>query len=410
LLGGDVHTSNGFEFHNFPFTGNICLEVAYEFTVSNTGNVTLSNVSIDDPLVPVTGGPITLAPGDTDTDTFTAVLEPKPFHLVDGKLINTATASATAPLGDGIDTNASHELEFTLHGVFPAGGPGSVSTAGPPSSGGKADFEVTAIQLSASTMQPGDSFDARVTVINKGNASGDSGILLLWIDKHLDAVPGEISDEVMVLGQLEIGESRTVTFSGLTAPTDLGDYTLRAFIDGYDGAEESDENNNQTTAEYTVSDSPAPDAPEWMKPDFVLSGIQLSPVPQFPGDVFNVTVTVTNQGHIPGDAGTLRGWINLPGAAAVGQAGDYAQDLGLLNVGQSRVVTFSNITAPGPTDTYQFRAFVDADDETEEYSTPTPTGSPIRIRPGRKRISSSRASRSTPAQPSWKPNTPPWSA
>ncbi len=47
--------------------------IEYTFTVENTGNVTLTDITITDPNLDVTGGPITsLAPGDTDSSTLTA--------------------------------------------------------------------------------------------------------------------------------------------------------------------------------------------------------------------------------------------------------------------------------------------------------------------------------------------------
>jgi len=48
-------------------------EILYTFSVKNTGNETLTNIMVTDPLVTVSGGPITLAPGEEDTTTFTAL-------------------------------------------------------------------------------------------------------------------------------------------------------------------------------------------------------------------------------------------------------------------------------------------------------------------------------------------------
>ena len=48
--------------------------INYNFVVTNTGNVTLTNVTITDNNATVTGGPIaTLAVGASDSTTFTAV-------------------------------------------------------------------------------------------------------------------------------------------------------------------------------------------------------------------------------------------------------------------------------------------------------------------------------------------------
>ncbi|MDE2383508.1 MAG: DUF11 domain-containing protein [Alphaproteobacteria bacterium] len=81
-------------------------EIHYLFEVQNTGNVTLTNVVVTDPLMPgapakpldvVTGGPITLAPGASDSKTFTGVyvIEQKDMDL--GHVDNTATVTGTAP-------------------------------------------------------------------------------------------------------------------------------------------------------------------------------------------------------------------------------------------------------------------------------------------------------------------------
>ena len=67
--------------------------ITYTFTVTNTGNVTLTDVTIDDPLVDVDGGPITLAPGQSDSTTFTATYTITAQDLEAGQVVNQATAS-----------------------------------------------------------------------------------------------------------------------------------------------------------------------------------------------------------------------------------------------------------------------------------------------------------------------------
>ncbi|MFS4439131.1 CshA/CshB family fibrillar adhesin-related protein [Paracoccaceae bacterium GXU_MW_L88] len=75
--------------------------IRYSFTVRNTGNITLSDVDIDDPMVEVTGGPLaTLEPGDSDSATFTAEYVLTQADLDAGRVVNTATASATDPQGN----------------------------------------------------------------------------------------------------------------------------------------------------------------------------------------------------------------------------------------------------------------------------------------------------------------------
>jgi uncharacterized repeat protein (TIGR01451 family) len=73
--------------------------VSYSFTVTNTGNVTLSDVSVADPRVTgVSPASVTLAPGAVQV--FTAA----PYAVIQadintGSIVNTATASGTGPTG-----------------------------------------------------------------------------------------------------------------------------------------------------------------------------------------------------------------------------------------------------------------------------------------------------------------------
>jgi len=77
--------------------------IAYNFTVTNTGNVTLTNVSIDDPMVTVSGAPIASLPvGASDTTTFTALYTITQADIDAGGVTNTATANAVTPSGDPV--------------------------------------------------------------------------------------------------------------------------------------------------------------------------------------------------------------------------------------------------------------------------------------------------------------------
>lgn len=69
--------------------------ISYTFTVTNAGNVDLFEVSITDPIVSVSGGPLTtLAVGATDSSTFTAVYVLTQNDIDNGEVINQATVNA----------------------------------------------------------------------------------------------------------------------------------------------------------------------------------------------------------------------------------------------------------------------------------------------------------------------------
>jgi uncharacterized repeat protein (TIGR01451 family) len=84
---------------NYNAVGNT---ISYKFLVKNTGNTTLTGITIADtyPGIVFTGGPLaSLAPGASDTLTFTATYAAKQTDIDTGSIVNTATASATSPTG-----------------------------------------------------------------------------------------------------------------------------------------------------------------------------------------------------------------------------------------------------------------------------------------------------------------------
>jgi uncharacterized repeat protein (TIGR01451 family) len=88
--------------------------ISYFFTVTNTGNTTLSNISLTDSLVTVLGGPIpTLLPGDTDSSTFTATLIVSQGDIDTGEVINTAIVTATDPFNDPVTDDSDDPTDLT---------------------------------------------------------------------------------------------------------------------------------------------------------------------------------------------------------------------------------------------------------------------------------------------------------
>jgi uncharacterized repeat protein (TIGR01451 family) len=80
---------------------NVGERINYTFTIRNTGNVPLTNVTISDPLVGIVlkGGPIaTLPVGAVDTTTFTATYTVTQSDVDAGKVTNQATATGQPPV------------------------------------------------------------------------------------------------------------------------------------------------------------------------------------------------------------------------------------------------------------------------------------------------------------------------
>jgi uncharacterized repeat protein (TIGR01451 family) len=94
------------------------LEITYAFTVTNTGNVTLTNIQITDPLVTVTGSLATLDPAESDSTTFQAVYTVTPADITAGQVVNQATVSgldpSNTPVTDLSDDTSTLENDPTI--------------------------------------------------------------------------------------------------------------------------------------------------------------------------------------------------------------------------------------------------------------------------------------------------------
>jgi len=93
--------------------------VTYTYTVTNVGNVTLTNVTVTDPSVTIIGGPISsLAPGASDSTTFTATLTVTHELLYTGTHTNTATATGTAPDDTNVTDTCTQTVRFAQNPVM----------------------------------------------------------------------------------------------------------------------------------------------------------------------------------------------------------------------------------------------------------------------------------------------------
>jgi hypothetical protein len=95
--------SSTFNDENGDTFGQVGETIGYTFSVQNSGNATLTNVTVTDPLVTVSGGPIaSLTPGAIDTTTFTATYTLVAADLAAGTVTNSATATGSPPSGPNV--------------------------------------------------------------------------------------------------------------------------------------------------------------------------------------------------------------------------------------------------------------------------------------------------------------------
>ena len=94
-----LYKSGEFNDENGDGCSNLGETINYTFLVNNIGNVSLSNVHITDPIVTVDGGPITLAPNESDSTTFSATYTITQDDINNEEVINQATAFGAVPNG-----------------------------------------------------------------------------------------------------------------------------------------------------------------------------------------------------------------------------------------------------------------------------------------------------------------------
>ncbi len=109
---GIAITKNFVSFNDLNGNGitDLADTATFNFTVTNTGNVSLSNVTVIDPIATVTGGPITLTPAAVDSTTFTATVAIDQPMLDAGEIRNQATVEGNPPTGPPV-TDLSHPTD-----------------------------------------------------------------------------------------------------------------------------------------------------------------------------------------------------------------------------------------------------------------------------------------------------------
>ncbi|WP_295612359.1 CARDB domain-containing protein [uncultured Lamprocystis sp.] len=234
-----------------------------------------------------------------------------------------------------------------------------------------ADFTVTNVTLNPSAPLAGGTFNAWITVKNRGTQAGSPGLLRVWANQSQTQACDAPGDTEINLADLAAGANQRLRIS---LPAGIAGYkTLRTFIDSQCQIAEPNEANNQVTKGYRVFAQPIA--------DFGVTTIDLTPNRPAANGTFSAAVTVKNRGTAPGDAGTLALWVDQPGVPTCGAAGDAAVAVGTLANGASHTLTFDNLPA-GAAGAKLLRAFVDHTCvNTEAYDANNQRGKPYTVVP-----------------------------
>lgn len=310
---------------NPPLAGQT---ITYAFAVTNTGNVTLTNISITDPLpgIVIAGGPIpTLAPGATDTATITATYVLTQADVNGGQVTNQATVHGTDPF-DVVVTDLSGTTTGDDTPLVTSLLPAPAIT-----------LVKNAVPVFSSPPVPGDTINYTFTVRNSGNVTLTNVTLS-------DILPGIVLSGGPI-GTMAPGAVDSTTFTAtytLTQPDiDAGQVVNQATVSGTPPSGPAVTDLSGATA----GDDTATTVP--IGPAASIGLVKTADDSDFldganPGDVVRYSFAVTNLGNVTLNNITLSDI--LPGIVISG--GPIAS----LAPGATDNTTFTATYAPTPAD------------------------------------------------------------
>ncbi len=234
--------------------------IDYTFVVTNTGNVTLTTVTVDDPMVgPVSCPVTTLAPGESTTCTATYTLLQSDVDA--GLVHNDAAATGTPPTGPDVTATDSYDVPLTPQPLITLD----------KQSGGVTDED-------ANGVDPGDTIDYTFVVTNTGNVT----LTAVTVD---DPTVGPVACPVTTLAP---GESTTctATYTLTQADIDAGQVDNTATVTG----------DPPTGGPVTDTDTVTTPVAQTPAIELVKRADTRGPVKV--GDVIVYTFTVTNTGNV----------------------------------------------------------------------------------------------------------------
>jgi uncharacterized repeat protein (TIGR01451 family) len=259
-----------------PVAGEI---ITYNFEITNTGNVTLTNVTISDPLpgIVLSGGPIaSLSPGATDTATITATYAITQPDIDAGQVVNQATTSGTPPVGPPVTDDSG-----TTNGD-------DIPTTTPLTSGPGISLVKTADTTALSSPpQVGDTITYRFSITNNGNVTLSNVTIA-------DALPGVVLTGNPIAA-LAPGATDTTSITGtyVLLPDDLtaGEVINTATVTG-------NPPTGPPLTDVSTTTTPLPQVPGIDLVKAITDSTDLDDGADV-GDTITYGFTVTNIGNVP---------------------------------------------------------------------------------------------------------------
>ncbi|WP_136443917.1 DUF7507 domain-containing protein [Pacificoceanicola onchidii] len=266
-----------------PF-GAVGSALTYLFAVENTGNVTLTGLTVTDPLVPGFACTIaSLAPGATDL-TCSLTTEVTQEMVDDGAQENTASVTGFAPDGSGISDSDS------------------ITTAGPAQ---LSSLEATKVLLPGTVSVAGAPVRFSLSVANTGNVTLDTVVISdvmtdgsgtpVSLDAPFALVSGDDGNGLLDVGETWIYTAeRTLTQDDLNAGGLSNQVTVTATDPA--GAPVSDISDDGDDTDGNRSDDPTVFAPATAPAVTVIKSVIQSGA--MPGDTVIFEIVATNTGNL----------------------------------------------------------------------------------------------------------------
>ncbi|WP_025146750.1 T9SS C-terminal target domain-containing protein, partial [Pedobacter jeongneungensis] len=247
----------------------------YNLIVTNTGNVTLTNIVVTDANATVSGSPIaTLAPGTSVTVTATHTLTQADVNA--GSVTNQANATAKDPSGNNVTKVSDNPATTTPNDA-------TITPLAPSPS-----FTFTKVVTGTVPTTAGGVLNYNLIVTNTGNVTL-TNIVVTDANATVSGSP---------IATLAPGASVTVTATHTLTQADVnaGSVTNQA------SATAKDPSGNNVTK---VSDNPATTAPNdatvtslTPSPSFTFAKVASGTIPTAVGGTLNYNLTVTNTGNV----------------------------------------------------------------------------------------------------------------
>ncbi|MTE27258.1 DUF7507 domain-containing protein, partial [Winogradskyella ouciana] len=238
--------------------GSIDDIISYVFIVENTGNLTLTNIDVQDALPGLTlmGGPIAqLLPGEIDSTTFTATYQITQADLDTGFVTNSATVSSEAPGGDPGDpsddvTDTSDDPNDNSNNDDNGDGEPDDPTITFVNS--IFDLEVDKV---VDELQPvvGDEVTFTIEVANVGNVTATNVVIseqipsgYVFVSAITTAGTYSDIDGEWIVGQLDPDQVEILQIT--VEVLGIGDYANTVFVLNADGGTDVNPSNDEDTA------------------------------------------------------------------------------------------------------------------------------------------------------------------